>query len=254
MMKKYFIISLCCLGVLLLGYSLQGNQKNLEEEKLWTVGTNAEFPPYTYFEDGKIIGFDIDIANEVCKRLGKDIKFVNMPFDALIPEVTMEHVHFLAAGLSSTEERAKKVLFTKPYLLEDPLVILTLKQQFHGEVKLEDLVGKTAVVNEGYTADLFLSSIKGLNLLRLTTPVDGFMALKNGRADAFITPKSTLNSFLSSQDKSLYGWSEIKGTAENCCLVASKKHPGILEKIQSALDAMEDDGTLTKLKTKWKLL
>ncbi|MFI4963440.1 MAG: ABC transporter substrate-binding protein [Legionellales bacterium] len=215
-----------------------------------TVGTNAEFPPFTYIENKTIVGFDIDIAKEVARRLGKEIQFKDMPFDALIPETILGRVDFVAAGMSYTEERAKRVLFTKPYLSEDPLVIFTKAEK---KLDLEDLKGKTVVVIEGFTADLFMSSKPGIHLIRLPTQADGFMAVKSNRADAFVTAKSTVDTFFAAQDSSLFHISELEGTGETCALVVPKNKPAILVEVQRALEEMENDGTLANLKTKWNI-
>ena len=215
------------------------------------VGTNAEFPPFTSIEKGQIIGFDIDIAKEVCKRLGKVAVFKDMPFDALIPETILGHIDFVAAGISITEERAKRVLFTKPYLNGDPLVILT-NEALKNVITLEDLSGKTVVVNEGFTADIFLSPIKGIKLVRLPTTADAFLALTNKRVDAFVTAKSTFDTFKKNRSHPFYA-SPIEGTAETCALMVPKSKPELLKAIQKALDDMEADGTLLKIKENWGL-
>lgn len=217
---------------------------------LLVVGTNAEFPPFTYIENQKIVGFDIDIAKEVAQRLGKEIQFKDMPFDALIPEIILGQVDFVAAGMSYTEERAKRVLFTKPYLSGDPLVVFTKADRKWG---LDDLKNKTVIVVEGFTADLFMSSKEGIHLTRLPTQADGFMAIKSGRADAFVTANSTVNAFFEVQDACSFHVTALEGTGETCALVIPKTKPTLLIEIQKALDDMKNDGTLDKLKTKWKL-
>lgn len=237
-MLKQLLILIACLGTSL-----------LQAAEPLIVGTNAEFPPFTYIENKEIIGFDIDIAKEVAKRLGREIEFKDMPFDALIPDITMGYVDFVAAGMSYTEERAKRVLFTKSYLSEDPFVIFTKNKK----LTLDDLEGKSVVVIEGFTADLFISSKKGINVIRLPTQADGFMAIKSGRADAFVTAKSTADAFMATQDASQFHVTLIDGSAETCALVVPKSKPELLEDIQKALDSMEKDGTLAKLKIKWKL-
>ena len=215
------------------------------------VGTNAEYAPFTYMENGEIVGFDIDISKEIAHRLGKKIQFKNMPFDALIPDVLLGHVDFAAAGMSYTEERSKRVLFTKNYLAEDPLVIFSfVKQNIHSE---EDLTNKNVVVIEGFSSDLYMSSKKNINLIRLPSQSDGFMAIKSGRADAFITAKSTINAFIEKQNGLLYHSIIIPKTGETCAIIVPKMHPEMLNKIKDTLDAMEADGTLAKIKTKWNL-
>lgn len=213
------------------------------------VGTNAEYAPFTFIEDGQIVGFDIDVANHVAERLNRKIQIVDMPFDALIPALQLGSVQLLAAGMCYTEERAKRVLFTHPYLSGDPLVILSKSK----ELSLDELKGKTVAVNEGYTADLYLSKNEDINLIRLAAPGDGFLALKSGRVDAFVTAKNTLAAFLAMQASDGFYTKEIEGTMEDCSLVISKKYPALLTEVQDALDAMEKDGSMHKIKTKWKL-
>lgn len=219
-------------------------------ENVLIVGTNAEFPPFTYIENQKIVGFDIDIANEVAIRLGKAIQFKDMPFDALIPEITLGNVDFVAAGLSYTDARAERVFFTKPYLAEDPLVIFSKSKE---NMTLDDLKGKNVVVIEGFTADTFMSSKPGITLTRLPAQADGFMAIKSGRANAFITAKSTVDAFYQVQDASSFHMSSLSGTGETCALVVPKNKPELLADIQKALNGMESDGTMANLKAKWKL-
>lgn len=230
-----------------------GNPKASEHHHdLLIVGTNGEFAPFTYIENGELVGFDIDIAKEVSTRMGKKIQFKDMPFDALIPDLALGNVDFLAAGMSYTEERAQRVLFTKPYLSGDPLMIFTLAKD-NAPKSLDDLKGKTVVVNEGYTADTLMTGIPTIQLLRLSAPSDAFLAVKNGRAEAFITSQSTIATFLKTQESSKFESVAINGTGETCALVLSKQNPELLEKIQQALDSMEADGTLVTLKQKWKL-
>ncbi|HEV8051932.1 MAG TPA: ABC transporter substrate-binding protein [Parachlamydiaceae bacterium] len=220
------------------------------EDHSLIVGTNAEFPPFSYIENKTLVGFDIDIAKEVAKRLGKTIHFKDMPFDALIPDVALGHVDFVASGMSYTEERAKRVLFTRPYISEDPLVVLSACTKKLG---LDDLKDKSVIVIEGFTADHFMSS-KGLNnLTRLPTQADGFMAIKCGRADAFVTAKSTIDAFFEVQDASKFHVTILDGTGEKYAIMVPKMKAKMLIDIQNALDDMEKDGTMDQLKAKWKL-
>ncbi len=217
------------------------------------VGTNAEFYPFTYIEKGKIEGFDIEVAKEVAKRLGKEIELKDMPFEALIPALCLGDLHIIAAGMSTAPERAKRVLFTKPYITEDPLVILSKKCA----LTLDDLSGKIVAVNDGFTADLFMSERKKKNanfdLLRLPATQDAFLALKSDRADCFVTAKSTLDAFLEKQKGESYFFTTIAGSSDDCSLAVSKKYPELLIDIQKALDEMIEDGTMATLKAKWKL-
>lgn len=219
------------------------------EKKTLVVGTNAEFTPYCFIEQGKIVGFDIDIAKEVANRLGKTIELKDMPFEALIPDLILGRVDFVAAGLCDTPERKKQVLFTKPYMVGDPLVILTNDP---GALTTDDLVGKKVAVNEGFTEDVFLSQKPGIDLVRLGAIADGFLALKSKRVYAFVTAKTIYNTYKETHVNTFHA-SPIEGTAETCALAIPKSKPELLESIQKTLDAMQTDGTIATLKAKWAI-
>ncbi len=247
-MYKQLLFVMACLCMLPL-CAMQETKKQL------IVGTNAEFYPFTFIENDTIQGFDIDVAKEVCKRLGKEMVLKDMPFDALIQTLTLGDVQFVAAGMSYTEERAKRVLFTKPYITEDPLVILTQKGK---EMSLDTLKDKTIAVNDGYVADILMTQKQKQNanfeLLRLPAPQDAFLALKTKRADAFVTAKSTLEPFLAKQKEQNFSFYLIENSSQDCCLVISKKYSELQPEIQKALDEMISDGTMAALKAKWKMI
>lgn len=249
-MYKKLAIFLAVLIPVLFYFSYSKETEKVEDTLV--VGTNTDFPPFSFQVDGEIKGFDIDIAREVCRLLDKKMVLKDMPFEALIPDLLLGNIDFIAAGMSYTPERAERVLFTKPHLKNDPLVILTLKSsQFPPDGDLGALKGKTIIVNEGYTADLYLSDKPGLNLLRLALPADAFVALKNGRGFAFVTAQSTLKTFLDKQEGVEFQVNVIPGTIENYALVVSKKNPALAREIQIALDTMQENGTIDQLKKKW---
>lgn len=239
-MGKIYTFILTCLAI----FNLQAASDH------FIVGTNSEFPPFSFLEDGKLTGFDIDIAKEVARRLDKEIEFRDMPFDALIPELALNRVDFVAAGISITEERAKRVNFTRSYLNDDPLVVFTVGSN---KLRIDDLQGKNVVVVEGFTADLFMSDRHDCNLVRLPTQPDAFMAVKSGRADAFVTASTTARQFVENQQIHNYTTSVIPGTSETCALVAPKAKLELLQTLQNTLDVMRDDGTLQMIKKKWNV-
>ncbi len=219
------------------------------------VGTNAEYPPFATMENGSVVGFDIDIAYEVCTRIGKTMVVKDYPtFDVLVPELMGGRIDFIAAGMTPTAERAKRVSFTKPYISGDPLVIVTYNTEAPIS-SLQDLRGKSVVVNEGYTADLYMSDCEhiGLSLVRLMHPVEGFLAIMSGRGDAFVTAQSTVQNFFSVQGDDGYSVTVIDDGDESYALAVSKKNDELLHAIQPALDSMEIDGTIASLKSKWGL-
>lgn len=250
--KNLFLLILCIAGAFLL-YSCSGNKKQnpLEGETI-LVGTNAEFPPFTFInENNEIVGFDIDIAKEVIKRMGKTIEIKDRSFDMLIPEAQNGSVHLLAAGMTATPERAHIINFTTPYLKGEPLVVITLKQNKIN--RIEDLQNHEVIVNEGYTSDAYMSAQPHIDLKRLPSPAESFLDLQTEKSFAYVTTLSAAKPFLQKIGYDHFNIFEIEGTQENTAMGISKEYPELLPVIQPILDAMEADGTIQALKKKWDL-
>lgn len=247
LLQKTVFLSLFLLLIALSGCF--GEKK--KDESILIVGTETNFPPFSLKKDGEITGFDIDLVKEVAKRLHKKVEFQDMSFEALIPQAQLGSVHLIAAGMTPTENRAEKVFFTKPYIVSDSLLIVAPVEKLDVG-SLEALKqGKRVVVNQGYTSDLFMSSVEGPELIRLETPAEAFLALDQNRADAFVTARNTLTPFFRVHDEKKYVTIPIPETTEQTAMIVSKKYPELLKEVQSALDAIEADGTMHALKMKW---
>lgn len=224
------------------------------------IGTNAEFQPFSFKDHNEIVGFDIDIIKEVFKRLNKQIILKDMPFDALIPEIQIGNIHVIAAGITPTEERAQRALFTHPHLTGNPLVIIspktiTLDSEEQALTTLDNLAGKTVVVNEGYLSDSFMSEQPRIGLLRLSSALvsDGILALQSGRADAFVTALHSIRPYFEKYGVDNFNVTAIPNTQETSAFAISKHYPDLRRDIQVTLNDMENDGTLAAIKTKWNL-
>lgn len=88
------------------------------------MATNAEFPPYEYWENEQIMGIDADFAKAICDKLGYELEISDMAFDAIIPAVTSGKADFAAAGMTVTEERQKEVDFSDSYYTGVQVIIV----------------------------------------------------------------------------------------------------------------------------------
>ncbi|HAU30573.1 TPA: hypothetical protein DCW54_03025, partial [Candidatus Dependentiae bacterium] len=94
---------------------------------LLIIGTTADYPPFSFKKSGEIQGFDIELAKTVAEKLSLEYEIRDLPFSLLLPNLQEGKVHIAAAGLSAEPSRRHQALFTKPYVTQDPLVILTLQ-------------------------------------------------------------------------------------------------------------------------------
>ena|SRR3990167_2985886 len=217
------------------------------------IGTNAEFPPFAFMRDGEITGFDSELIKLVAQRLDLTPEFKNMDFEVLLPQLQAGAIDVIASGMTETPARAQQVLFTRPYLSGDPLVIVTHVGQ-SALTDLAALAGKTVIVNDGFTADTYLSRHPEIKLKRLATVSDAFLALNSQQAAAYVGAENSMMPFLEQYGRSNYQLHPLAGTNENCAIAVSKHYPELLTKIQTVLDELAADGTLAQLKAHWKLV
>ena len=233
---------------------IKQNHVKKDESRL-IVGTSADYPPYAFIDTktNTIVGFDIDIAQEIARRMQKKIVVKDIPFTSLIFDLLAKEIDIVAAGLTPTARKSKNVHFSQLYLQADPLIVLT-KSAGPSITSLQDLAGKKVVVNTGYTADLYLSDKAGIDLVRLKTPAESFMALKSGSVDAFVAARSSLITFLNKQDvMNQFRMFILPDSGDSYALAINKNNEQLLHNVNMALDSMQQDGTLESLKKKWGL-
>lgn len=93
------------------------------------MGTNAEFEPYEYRDGDKIVGFDIEIANEIAADLHKNLKIEDMNFDSLINALVSGKIDMILAGMTVTDERKQNVDFSETYVTSTQVIIIRKTSQ-----------------------------------------------------------------------------------------------------------------------------
>jgi len=252
-MKQLLLLPLLLL-IAVAGYIFYARQKKAVVDaipKTIIVGTSADFKPFSCIENGVIVGFDIDVMREAAQRIGAQIELRDMPFDLLIPQLQVGNIHVIAAGMTPTPERAKRILFSIPFLEGDTLWVVTQK---NNPVKhLDELKGKIIVVNQGYTADRYMSAKEGVSVMRLGTVADALLALNNGRVFAFVTARNCLEPYFETHNRADYNFFAITDAQEDVALAISPYYKKLAVALDTALTAMKHDGTLESLNKKWKL-
>jgi polar amino acid transport system substrate-binding protein len=224
-------------------------QDKAAQDKRIIVGISADFPPFTYMQEGELVGLDIDLMRAIGTRLHKEIVFTDMPFGTLLPSLQLGTIQVIASGLTATPERAERVLFTSPYLEKDALIIVSLQAAQLNST--DELQGKTVVVNQGYTADLYISTLPNVQIIRLKSPAEALLALTSGRVAAYITAANAIKPFFEQYAPDMFHGAVIPGTDENASLAISQRYPELQVELEAALQAMKADGSLAALLVKW---
>ena len=172
-MKKYLILLVL---VLLTGC---GRDKN----KLIMV-TEAGFAPYEYYENGDIVGVDVEIAKEIAKSLDKELVIKDIYFDSILNEIKSGKADIALAGISVNEERKKEVDFSINYITSRQVVIV-LKDSNITDV--DNVYNKKVAVQLGSVADTyFTDKHKSTELVRQKKYLTMVEDLKGNKVDAIV--------------------------------------------------------------------
>ncbi len=220
-----------------------------DSENVIVMGTNAEFEPFEYRENGMdIVGFDVEIAQKVAEKLGKELKIEDMAFDSLIMALNSDKIDFIAAGMTATDERRTQVDFSDSYFNSKQMIIV--KADDTSIATADDLVGKNVGVQLGTTGDLFVSGTEGIeSVAQFQTGTQAVMDLKNGKVDAVVIDAEPAK-------KMTEGQSDLKlldapFVEEEYAIAVQKGDEALLKAINETLADIKADGTYDEIYAKY---
>lgn len=145
--------------------------------------TEAGFAPYEYYENGEIVGVDVEIAKEIATYLGKKLVIKDVAFDSIINELKSGKADMALAGMSITEERLKEVDFSNTYVDSRQVVIV---KDGSNITNVNDIYNKKIAVQLGSVADLYLSEYKDVVLNRQKKYLSMIDDLKTSKVDCVV--------------------------------------------------------------------
>ncbi len=216
------------------------------EKDVLVMATNAEFPPYEYYEGQEIVGIDAEIAAAVAEKLGCELKIEDMAFDSIIAAVSSGKADFGLAGMTVTEERLESVNFSDTYAHATQVVIVTEGSEITG---VADLDGKKIGVQLGTTGDIYAGDIADATIERYNKGFEAVQALSQGKIDAVIIDNEPAKVFVS-ENEGLVLLDEAF-TEEDYAMAIAKENTELLEKVNAALAELTEDGTLQTIVDKY---
>ena len=258
-MKKTVLVLmlvLCAAVVFASGAKESGVDNSLEYIKgkgNLVLGLDDSFPPMGYRdENNEIVGFDIDVAKEVCKRLG--VKLVLQPIDwnAKEQELATKQIDCIWNGFTVTEERKKSLTFSDAYV-NNAQVLIVLNDSAYKT--LDDLKGKTVGLQAGSSASdalddspAFKASLKGV--IELKDNLTALMDLQAGGCDAVLMDLLVANYAIKQSAKPMRILDE--GLANEEYAVGFRLgEKALADAVTKAMKDMAADGTMAKIATQW---
>lgn len=231
----------------------QSAQGQLTDDGKFVMGLDDAFAPMGFRDDdGNIVGFDIDLAAEVCDRLGLELVPQPIDWDSKEMELDNGNIDCIWNGFSITPEREESMTMSVPYIANSQVIIV---KKDSGITAKEDLAGKEIGVQKGSSAKDAVEGdeLNGMisQMSEYPTNVDAFNDLMAGRVSAVVADVIIAKYYLATD---AYSDLEIIGDAlapENYGIGFKKGNTQLKDAVEGALREMVADGTAAEISTKW---
>lgn len=162
------------------------------------LATEAGFAPYEYYQDGEIVGVDIDIAREIAASLGKELVIKDVSFDFIINEIKSGKSDIGAAGMSITKERLEEVDFSVEYAVSNQVVIVPMDSKI---TSIDQISNQRITVQLGTVADSYVNeNYKDATVIRQKKYLSMVEDLKAGKVDLIIMDLLPASEIVKSND------------------------------------------------------
>lgn len=223
------------------------------EAKEWKkikIATEGAYPPFNEVgPDGKLKGFDIDIARALCEKLEAECEFVQQDWDGIIPALLAKKYDAIVASMSITEERKKRVAFTDKYY-QTPARFVR-KKGSGIEITKDGLKGKKigvqrATIHDNYLTDNYGDSVE---IVRYGTQDEANLDMLAGRVDLLLADSiALLEGFLNTEKGKDYEFvgpelRDKRWFGEGAGIAVRKEDTDLKEALNKALAAIRADGT-----------
>ena len=216
------------------------------EDNTLIMATNAEFPPYEYYEGDEIVGIDAEIAAAIAEELGMEFKIEDMAFDSIIAAVQSGKADIGVAGMTVNEDRLKNVNFSTPYTQSAQVIIV---KEGSAVTTPDDLTGKKVGVQLGTTGDIYAGDIADATVERYNKGFEAVQALLQDKIDAVIIDREPAKVFVTQNEGLTIVDEEF--TIEDYAIAIAKDNEELLTKINDALVKLEESGKLQEIKDKY---
>ncbi len=220
------------------------------------VGEEVGYPPFEDFaEDGTTpIGFDVDIINEIGRRLGLKVNIINTSFDGIFAGIDNNY-DVVCSACTITDKRKQSMLFSTPYISNYQAVILKA-----GDTRtissFNDLDGMTIALQKETTSDELISDYKSTGTIDIEIVANEkvlscFTQLDNGEVDAVVVDSTVADGYLAKNpDKYIYAYKD-EAEAESFGIAIGKNNEALKKVIDEVLADMEADGFIKETLEYW---
>lgn len=239
-MKKIINLLCCFCTVILFGCS-----DNKSDDTL-TFAVSGEYPPFEYYKDNELQGFDIDLARLIGRELKREVQFKDMDFSAMFPAIQNDSVHAAISTITITAERQKNFDFSNAYYQENLFIVY---DEANPILQKDDMKGKKVAALLGSTMETWLKkNVTDAEIIIMNNNNQEVEALKVGNVNGVLMDGMQAFEFTKQNPNLKYAFID---KSENGYGIVFKKGSNLVQEVNKALAALEKSGELTALKQKW---
>ncbi len=222
------------------------------------VGVEGAYPPFSFVTpDGKLDGFDIDIAKAIVKAAGAEIVLVAQDWDGIIPALLARKYDCIVASMSITEERKKKVAFSNKYYQTPAKFVI--KKGIMKEFSKAAMKGKSVGVQRATIHDKYLTDNYGkdVSVKRYASQDEVYLDITAGRIDMLLADSvATSDGFLKQPEGKDFEFigpdlTDPRWFGDGAGIACRKQDTVLVEKLNAAIDKIRADGTYKKIQDKY---
>ncbi|MDI6601240.1 MAG: ABC transporter substrate-binding protein [Thermoanaerobacteraceae bacterium] len=227
-----------------------GSLERVKKAGKIVIGVDDNFPPMEYRDDkGELIGFDVDLSKEIEKALGVKMEWMPTDWNGVILALNSKKFDMILSSMSMTEERAKSVNFTDPYLYGAQMIVVRGdNKDINGS---KDLQGKIVGVQLGSTSEEAARKIEGIKEIKTYSQYpEAFADLTIGRTDAVVVDGMVGGYFLT-KNPGNYRILDEELVKEPVGIAFRKEDVELRNAVNDVINELKANGKLKELSMKW---
>lgn len=210
------------------------------------IGTEGAYPPYNFInEANELVGFEIDLGNEMCRRANLTCEWVQNDWDSIIPNLVGGNYDAIMAGMNATESRAQVIAFSQPYKRPDPSAYMALAGTDPSVMESGVIAAQSNTMQSGMVAET------SATLIEFPTPDETIAAVRNGTADAVLADRDFLLTYVSESNGELEFLATVPSPGAGVSIGLRQSDTDLRATLDATLEAMKADGSLNALLTQW---
>lgn len=244
-MKKLIIAASCALA-------MAAGTVQAKDWKEVRIAFDVPYAPFEYKDDnGELTGFEVELADAMCKEMKAKCDFVIQDWDGMIPGIMARKFDAIMSSMSITEKRAERVLFSEPYY-NTPGAWFARKGFDTDVTDMDAMKGKVVGVQRGTTMDTYVTDKMGnvVTIKRYTTAEDMALDLEGQRLDVVFLDYPVGEQTILPNDKFTEVGEQVK-LGEGMAVAMRKRDTDLAEKINTALQTLKDNGTYDTIMKKY---